>query len=123
MAPGRELGVRFQLLGIHSGTIFFSSRSQGLAPLAYWTVTLPAVESDFDAVPIVEAPLSTEPLPLAYEEVDPDKNGSDGPPDGLLLRYVGRYTDRKIEPDTDVAVAFSGRIAITRLSLSGPTST
>ncbi len=89
----------------------------------YWTVTLPAVESDFDAVPIVEAPLSTEPLPLAYEKVSPDKDGSDPPPGGLLLRYVGRYTDRKIEPGTDVAVAFSGRIAITRLSLDGKTNT
>ena len=88
----------------------------------YWTVTLPSVEGDFDAVPLVEAPLSTDPLPLAYEKVGPVEDGSDVPSQGVHLRYAGRYTDREIEPGTDVAVAFSGRIAITRLSLSGTAS-
>ena len=83
---------------------------------------MPSVEGDFDAVPLVEAPLSTDPLPLAYEEVGPVEDGSDIPSQGVHLRYAGRYTDREIEPGTDVAVAFSGRIAITRLSLSGTAS-
>jgi 5'-nucleotidase len=79
----------------------------------YWNVNLPdlsdlAEHGDPDAIPeIVFCPLDPNPLPVSFLLEDG------------RLRYHGDYHGRPRRAGSDVDVCFSGRIAVTQLSLSG----
>jgi 5'-nucleotidase len=81
------------------------------APLAageFWNVNLPHLPAGGDCPPIVHCPLDCHPLPVRYEQSD-----------GQLI-YRGNYHARQRSPGSDVDVCFSGRIAVTRLSVRPP---
>jgi 5'-nucleotidase len=67
-----------------------------------WNVNLPDV--DGEQLPrIVTAPLDRHPLPIGYQPV----NGA--------LNYVCNYHQRPRDPESDVAVCFSGQTTVTKL--------
>jgi 5'-nucleotidase len=78
-----------------------------LPPQSYWNVNLPhLLTEDFDTIPeIVFCKKSTQPLPLAFKA------------EGDRVTYAGRYNQRERSPNTDVDVCFSGKIAVTQMSI------
>jgi 5'-nucleotidase len=71
----------------------------------FWNVNLPHPET-VELPQAVYCPLDSSPLPVRFRR------------DGLLRHYEGDYHQRSRQPGADVDVCFSGRIAITRLTLS-----
>jgi 5'-nucleotidase len=76
-----------------------------LEPGTFWNVNLPHLEPDAPEPEIVICPLCTQPLPVDYQA------------EGDQLQYVGNYSDRVSDPDSDVTVCFSGNIAVTKINL------
>ncbi|PZV17405.1 MAG: 5'/3'-nucleotidase SurE [Pseudanabaena sp.] len=78
-----------------------------LPPQSYWNVNLPHLEiADLDSIPeIVFCEKSSQPLPLEFKS------------DGDRVTYAGRYNLRDRSPNTDVDVCFSGKIAVTQMSV------
>ncbi|PZO44551.1 MAG: 5'/3'-nucleotidase SurE [Pseudanabaena frigida] len=79
-----------------------------LAPQSYWNVNLPHLEADelnANIPEIVFCEKASQPLPLEFEA------------DGDRVTYTGRYNLRDREPNTDVDVCFSGKIAVTQMSI------
>jgi 5'-nucleotidase len=99
---GRALNVALER-GCPSGTFF--------------NINLPAVDSGFDSVPILEAPVAIESLPLSYEPtVEPTKPNPDL--DGFThYRYSGKYLHRDRHPGSDVEGAFTDNITISLVRL------
>ncbi len=96
-------------------------------PGHFWNVNLPwpGPDATVEALPdLVFCKPSRDPLPLVYQRQGSEgglaHRSDDGSDDGLdsltEFVYVGRYGDRPAAPGTDVAVCFSGAIAITHLS-------
>jgi len=83
----------------------------------YYNVNLPALESGFEDVPIVDAPRGTDPLPLAYEPIDPPPNSGPRAEGFQYYRYTASYAQRIRAVGSDVEVAFSGRISLSRLTI------
>lgn len=79
--------------------------SQTWTPGTFWNINLPHVNPDDPDPEIVFCPLDPTPLPLSFRE------------DGDWLHYNGDYHRRKRVPGADVDVCFSGKIAVTRISL------
>lgn len=73
---------------------------------SYWNVNLPHLEPGTPDPEIVFCEPSTQPLPVKYRVEGDD------------YYYVGEYAKRDRTPGTDVDVCFSGKIAVTKLSLS-----
>jgi len=71
----------------------------------FWNVNLPHLDDDAPDPEIVFCEASTSPLPLDYQVM----------PEGY--QYQGNYQQREATPGTDVAVCFSGHIAIVQLSV------
>ena len=74
-------------------------------PGCFWNVNLPHLEPAALDPEVVFCPLDREPLPLRFHEEEG------------RLRYSGDYHARKRMAGADVDVCFSGKIAVTRLSL------
>jgi 5'-nucleotidase len=74
-------------------------------PGTFWNVNLPDVGPEDPEPIVVFCRLDPTPLPLSFREEDG------------LLRYDGDYHERGRESGADVDVCFSGRIAVTRLSI------
>jgi 5'-nucleotidase len=85
--------------------VFDKLMAQPLEPGAFWNVNLPHLEPNSPEPDLVFCKLCTQPLPVNYQA------------EGEYLRYSASYSDRAREPDSDVAVCFSGNIAITKLTL------
>jgi 5'-nucleotidase len=79
--------------------------TQPLPPGAFWNVNLPHLEIGAPEPEIVYCPLDRQPLPLSFKQ------------DGEWLHYDGNYHGRQRDAGGDVEVCFSGKIAVTRLSL------
>ncbi len=73
-------------------------------PGHFWNVNLPWPGDRTDLPELVFCQPSRDPLPVSYVQ------------EGDAFTYNGRYGDRPAAPGTDVAVCFSGSIAITQLS-------
>jgi 5'-nucleotidase len=78
---------------------------QPWTPGTFWNVNLPHLEPGSAEPEIVFCPLDPGPLPLSFREQDGQ------------FHYDGNYHQRSRTPGSDVEVCFSGRIAITRLTL------
>lgn len=78
---------------------------QPLEPGAFWNVNLPHLEPDSPEPEIIVCSLCTQPLPVEYRV------------EGEHLHYSGNYGDRARDPGSDVAVCFSGNIAVTKINL------
>ncbi|MBD2178287.1 5'/3'-nucleotidase SurE [Pseudanabaena sp. FACHB-1998] len=74
---------------------------------SYWNVNLPHLElNDLNSRPeIVFCEKSSQPLPLGFKV------------EGDRVTYAGCYNLRDRSPNTDVDVCFSGKIAVTQLSV------
>lgn len=71
----------------------------------FWNVNLPFLEPNSPEPEIVFCKPSIEPLPMEYRV------------EGDLYYYQGKYDQRPRFPGSDVDVCFSGKIAVTKLSL------
>jgi len=79
---------------------------QPWSPGTFWNINLPHLDPACAAAPaVVYCPLDSTPLPLSFRRT------------GELLHYNGNYHERQRVPGSDVDVCFSGRIAVTRLTL------
>ena len=77
-----------------------------LAPYSYWNVNLPHLMPDADPLPeIVFCEQAKQALPLEFKV------------DGDRLTYAGNYASRDRTPNSDVDICFSGRIAVTQMSI------
>lgn len=74
-------------------------------PGVLWNVNLPHLPPGSEQPEAVFCELDPHPLPVDFGSVDGK------------LQYQGAYQDRRNEPGRDIAVCFSGRIAITHLLL------
>jgi 5'-nucleotidase len=74
-------------------------------PGTFWNVNLPHLPPGAPSPHIVFCPLDVTALPLSFKQ------------ESELLHYNGDYHQRQRRPGTDVDVCFSGRIAVTRLTL------
>jgi 5'-nucleotidase len=74
-------------------------------PGTFWNVNLPHLEPGDPDPDVVFCEPSTQPLPVNYRI------------EGEHFHYVGEYAKRDRTPGTDVDICFSGRIAVTQLSL------
>ncbi len=72
---------------------------------AVWNVNFPAAQDLTESSRQVRCPLEPGHLPVRFESA------------GNRFRYRGVYADRPRRPGSDVAVCFSGHIAVTRLRL------
>jgi 5'-nucleotidase len=75
-------------------------------PGLFYNVNFPHLAPDVPEPEIIWCPLDPHPLPLSYR---PAENGHHF--------YDGHYHSRQRDPDADVDVCFSGRIAVTALRL------
>lgn len=71
----------------------------------FWNINLPCCDAP-DRPELVFCPLDPHPLPVAFRQQDGG------------LHYEGNYHERLRQPGSDIDVCFSGRIAITQLSLA-----
>ena len=75
----------------------------------FWNINLPCPERADGQPEVVFCPLDLSPLPLGFREEDG------------LLHYDGKYVERQHKPGADVDVCFSGKIAISEISLARAT--
>lgn len=71
----------------------------------YWNVNLPSLPPGAAAPPVVECPVDTGPLQLAYAV------------NGREYSYTGAYRQRERQPGRDVAACFGGSISVSLLRL------
>ncbi|NJL49402.1 MAG: hypothetical protein HC929_20605, partial [Leptolyngbyaceae cyanobacterium SM2_5_2] len=76
-----------------------------LPPGCFWNVNLPHLSAGDPAPDLVFCSACTQPLPTEYRV------------EGGQFHYVGEYGRRRHDPESDVAVCFSGQIAVTKLCL------
>jgi len=81
------------------------------AQAALWNVNFPALPADQKLRGVAACPVSTDPVPVVYENVQPVEQGR------LAARYTGVYADRAAGNDTDVQRLFAGRITVSALRL------
>ena len=83
-----------------------------LQPGQFWNINLPHLAPDAADPEIVFCPLDRSPLPVSFHyegRVDAE---------GTLWRYNGVYHQRRREAGSDIDICFSGRIAVSLLSLA-----
>ncbi|MDX2272191.1 MAG: 5'/3'-nucleotidase SurE [Cyanobacteriota bacterium] len=73
-------------------------------PGSFWNVNLPHLDSGDP--PRVIVPLCTQPLPVAYRV------------EGNQFHYIGRYAQRKRDPDADVDRCLGGAITLTTVKVA-----
>ncbi len=79
---------------------------------AFWNVNLPAMESGREPDGVRIVPMSRDHVPLAFARDDDGQSGTTG-----RYRFSGDYEGRPLTPDTDLAVAFSGSVAVTAVGI------
>ncbi|WP_080810210.1 5'/3'-nucleotidase SurE [Halomicronema hongdechloris] len=71
----------------------------------FWNVNLPHLTMADPEPELVFCPLCTQPLPTDFVV------------EGDQFHYVGDYSQRRYDPDSDVAVCFGGQISVTPIHL------
>jgi 5'-nucleotidase len=72
-----------------------------------WNINLPCLPTEVEHAEVVECALDLSPLPLQFRR------------EATGLHYSGSYSKRARTPGADVDVCFSGKIALTKISLVG----
>ena len=72
---------------------------------AFWNVNLPCCDLDLEMPELVFCRLDSNPLPVSFLAED------------NRLRYAGNYHERARKAGSDVDICFSGRIAVSEISL------
>ncbi|HUW81824.1 MAG TPA: 5'/3'-nucleotidase SurE [Phycisphaerae bacterium] len=94
-----------------AGSIVRQMVDRSDAQAALWNVNFPALPADQKLTGVAVCPVSTDPVPVVYENVQPVGQGR------LAVRYTGVYADRAARTDTDVQRLFAGWITVTPLRL------
>ncbi len=90
-----------------TGPLIEGILSRPSEPHTLWNINLPCLSPDEADPEVIECPLDLSPLPLQFRQE----------PTGL--QYSGSYSKRARRPGADIDVCFSGKIAVTRISLIG----
>lgn len=98
--------ARWELAARFAREALARARATSLDDHSFWNINLPWVE-DFAEMPeVVFCERSRRPLPVKYEETE-----------GALKYVRGLYHLREREPGSDIDVCFSGRIAVSKITL------
>ncbi|NJL80335.1 MAG: 5'/3'-nucleotidase SurE [Richelia sp. RM2_1_2] len=73
---------------------------------SFWNVNLPHLSAEEAQPEVVFCRACTKPLPVNYRTEDDDK-----------FYYIGEYAQREKTPGSDVEACFSGKIAVTQLTI------
>lgn len=101
----RPLTIDWEVAALWTEKVLAQLWQRDLPPGHFWNVNLPHLEPDSPTPEIVFCEPSIDPLPVNYRI------------EGDTYHYEGRYADRARTPGTDVDICFSGRIAVTQLTL------
>lgn len=95
-----------------AGPIIRDLMQRPWSPGQFWNINLPHLERGVPDPEVIFCPLDLSPLPVSFH--------AEGTLDaeGALWRYNGVYQQRRREAGADVDVCFSGKIAVTLLSLA-----
>ena len=97
--------------GRWAGSIVRQMVERSDAQPVLWNVNFPALRADQKLSGVTACPVSTDPVPVVYENVQPVEQGR------ASVRYTGVYADRAAGNDTDVERLFAGWISVTALRL------
>lgn len=95
---------------LHAAAFRARQAASSMSGAPCWNVNLPRQPDSNEPLGLKLAPLSRDPIHLAYEHRE-ESDGSAG------LRYCGSYMNRPITPNTDVEAAFTGYVSLTLLPL------
>ena len=101
----RPLIIDWQLATQQTARVLQKLWHHPLPPKSFWNVNLPHLEPGVPEPEIVFCQPSIDPLPLNFRQEQD------------LYYYQGEYSKRHRTSETDVDVCFSGKIAITLISL------
>ncbi|MCO6455773.1 MAG: 5'/3'-nucleotidase SurE [Pirellulaceae bacterium] len=101
----RDQAIDWPLAGRMVSSVMERLLREPLPPGAYWNVNLPAVEPGSTLPEMAFCPPDLNALPVSFERQDE------------VFHYRADYHARHRGQGTDVDVCFSGRIAISRISL------
>jgi 5'-nucleotidase len=101
----RPLIVDWDLAAVWTAKVLRELFNRPLPPASFWNINLPHIEPNSSEPDIVFCKPSTQPLPVKYRI------------EGDLYYYEGVYAQRDRTIGTDVDVCFSGKIAVTLISL------
>jgi 5'-nucleotidase len=101
----RGLPIDWERSAAWAATVLSALLTQPCAPGAYWNVNLPHLGPDAPEPEVVFCPLDSAPLPVRFRQ------------EGDLWHYDGNYHGRVRSEGSDIDVCFSGRIAVTKLTL------
>jgi 5'-nucleotidase len=94
-----------------AGSIVRQMVERSDAQAVLWNVNFPALRADQKLKGVAACPVSTDPAPVVYENVQPVGQSRSA------VRYAGVYADRAAGNDTDVQRLFAGWITVTALRL------
>ncbi|MCG6892363.1 MAG: 5'/3'-nucleotidase SurE [Desulfobacteraceae bacterium] len=101
----RDCSIDWETTGRHAGSVILRLLCHDLAPGHFWNLNLPHPLDRFVQPKVSFCPLEMQPHAFHYRK------------DGDGYRYVGVIHERPHSPGTDVNVCFSGKVAVTRLSV------
>jgi len=79
--------------------------AEPLSPGCFWNVNLPHLQTQDPEPEMIFCTPCTQPLPTEFKVENNE------------FHYTGQYGNRRYDPDSDVAVCFSGHIAVTKICL------
>jgi 5'-nucleotidase len=79
--------------------------AEPLSPGCFWNVNLPHLQTQDPEPEMIFCTPCTQPLPTEFKVENNE------------FHYTGQYGNRRHDPDSDVAVCFSGHIAVTKICL------
>lgn len=88
----------------------FAAPREGSPPI--WNMNLPSHDTGEAPKGLTLAPLALAPLQIRYEVVEEESSAVT-----TAYQFAGRYSERPVPPDTDVAYCFDGHITLTPLSM------
>jgi 5'-nucleotidase len=101
----RDLAIDWQTAAHWAAKVLQDLMPRPQTPGTYWNVNFPHLDPGSPDPEIVFCQPCTQPLPVDFRI------------EGNQIYYCGEYAKRKRDPGSDVDVCFSGKIAVTQLSL------
>ena len=101
----KELEIDWSAAARRTVSVLNRLMEESLAEGEFWNVNLPHLETGDSDQEVVFCERSRKPLPVRFEF---NENA---------LNYSGVYAERAFEPDSDIAVCFGGKIAVSKLTV------